>query len=88
VILVLEPRYRVVGLGLEQAARASLPEWAASNIGKRPPCSRLCTSAVMNTVLPARDSPVTPSLSVGCTRLLARSVKRVEGDQGLVGEDW
>src|SRR3972149_8439985 len=33
--------------------------------GSRPPETRLRMSAVMNTVLPARDSPVTPRRKVG-----------------------
>ena len=33
--------------------------------GKRPPSTRLRTSAVMNTVLPDRASPVTPRRTVG-----------------------
>src|SRR5256885_16847055 len=33
-----------------------------------PPLRRLCTSAVMKTVLPARVRPVTPSRTVGLTR--------------------
>src|SRR6185503_4446254 len=40
---------------------------AAKN-GRRPPATRLRTRAVMNTVLPERASPVTPSLSVGAIR--------------------
>src|SRR6185312_12966073 len=35
---------------------------------------RLCTSAVMNTVFPDFDSPVTPSRSVGSAKLLAKSL--------------
>jgi hypothetical protein len=50
-------------------ARAMRPEAIASKTGKRPPRSSPCTSAVMNTVLPARDNPVTPSRMVGSNRL-------------------
>ena len=43
--------------------RAMRPSAAARNTGSRPASTRLSTSAVMNTVLPARDRPVTPSRS-------------------------
>src|ERR1700722_4654216 len=49
------------------------PVAIASNTGKRPPRSRPCTSAVMKTVLPAFDRPVTPSLIVGSNRWLPNS---------------
>jgi hypothetical protein len=51
------------------------PLASGSNTGKRPPRTRPCTSAVMNTVLPARDSPVTPSRTVGLNRWLPNSAK-------------
>ena len=38
---------------------------ASGKKGSRPPDTRLRMSAVMNTVLPERDSPVTPRRSVG-----------------------
>ena len=41
--------------------------------GNRPPFSRLCMRAVMKTVFPARDRPVTPSRNVGLKRLNAAS---------------
>src|SRR5690606_543924 len=41
------------------------PDFCASNSGRRPPWTRLWTRAEMNTVLPARDRPVTPSRSEG-----------------------
>jgi len=50
-------------------AWAMRPELSASNTGKRPPRVRPWMSAVMNTVLPARDSPVTPSRTVGLKKL-------------------
>ena len=37
------------------------PEACALNCGIRPRSTRFATSPVMNTVFPARDSPVTPS---------------------------
>lgn len=43
-------------------------------MGRRPPCTRLCTSALMKTVLPARERPVTPNRSDGERRPVARSV--------------
>ena len=49
------------------------PVWWALNSGSRPPCRRLWTSAVMNTVLPARDRPVTPKRIEGWMRPAARS---------------
>ena len=54
-------------------ARAMRPDFCASNSGSRPPWMRLWTKAEMNTVLPARDRPVTPSRSAGENRLAARS---------------
>ena len=36
------------------------PSAEAASTGRRAPAIRLLTSAVRNTVLPARDSPVTP----------------------------
>ena len=44
------------------------PSAMAAKNGSRPPATRLRTSAVMNTVLPERASPVTPSRSVGVIR--------------------
>ena len=41
------------------------PSAAARSAGIRPRSIRLATSAVMNTVLPARESPVTPSRITG-----------------------
>ena len=41
------------------------PSDAANNPGIRPRSSKLATSEVMNTVLPARDRPVTPSRITG-----------------------
>ena len=41
------------------------PSASGMKNGRRPPETRLRISAVMKTVLPARDSPVTPSRSVG-----------------------
>ena len=69
VVLVVEARHRVVGLRLEPRA-GDAPAWrSGSNTGKRPPRVRPWTSAVMNTVLPARDRPVTPSRTVGLKKL-------------------
>ena len=73
-LLIVEARHGIVGLRLEIGARqralapARIEERAAA-----PPAMRLCTSAVMNTVLPERASPVTPSLTVGSTRPVAKS---------------
>jgi hypothetical protein len=53
-------RHGVVRLRLKPA-RAMRPVAKDSNTGKRPPRSRPWTSAVMKTVLPARDRPVTPA---------------------------
>src|SRR5262245_20717975 len=49
-------------------ARAMRPEASGSKTGIRAPCMRSWTSAVMNTVLPAPDMPVTPSRTVGCSK--------------------
>src|SRR5687767_9334995 len=46
-------------------ASPSRPPAKGSKSGSRPPWARLWTSAVMNTVFPARDRPVTPSRTVG-----------------------
>ena len=71
--LVVEARHGVVGLRLEPRAGDAALGAARRRAAAAPPCTRLCTSAVMNTVFPARDSPVTPSLSEGVTRPLAKS---------------
>ena len=68
-VLVVEPRHGVVGLRREFGARAIRPEFTASNTGNRPPRVSPWISAVMNTVLPARDRPVTPSRTVGLKKL-------------------
>ena len=56
-------------------APAIRPLESGSNTGKRPPRTSPCTSAVMNTVLPARDRPVTPSRTVGLNRWPLNSAK-------------
>ena len=72
-------------------ARAMRPDLCASNNGRRPPWIRLWTNAEMNTVLPARERPVTPSLNDGekspvarpdsvSRAILASSVKVVSDD--------
>ena len=43
--------------------------------GSLPPAMRLCTSAVMNTVLPAFERPVTPSRSVGLNKCAPNSAR-------------
>ena len=48
------------------------PDFCASNSGRRPPWTRLWTKAEMKTVLPARESPVTPSRSEGENSAAAR----------------
>jgi hypothetical protein len=53
-------------------ARAMQPDFWASNSGNLPPWTRLWTKAEMNTVLPARESPVTPTRSDGAKSPLAR----------------
>ena len=67
-------------------ARAMRPDFCASNSGSRPPWIRLWTKAEMNTVLPARDRPVTPSRSDGDDQARRALAQRVERDQRLVGE--
>ena len=66
-LLVGEARHVVVGLRLEVGAQRCGPRRPAE---ERQPASatRLRTSAVMNTVLPERASPVTPSRTVGVAR--------------------
>ena len=44
------------------------PSACAAKNGSRPSPIRLRTSEVMNTVLPARDSPVTPSRTEGVAK--------------------
>src|SRR6185312_9897178 len=53
-------------------AREMRPDFCASNRGRRPPWTRLCTREEMNTVLPARESPVTPRRSEGEKSPVAR----------------
>jgi hypothetical protein len=55
------------------SAREIRPDFRASKIGSRPPWTRLCTSAEMNTVLPERERPLTPSRSDGENSPAARS---------------
>ncbi len=59
-LLVGEARHRVVGLRLEMGARDA-PFGGSAQHRQLAPAIRLSMSAVMKTVLPARDSPVTPS---------------------------
>ncbi len=61
-ILVVEARHRVVRLRLEPRA-GDPPLGGAASTGSRAPAMRLLTSAVMNTVLPERERPVTPRRS-------------------------
>ncbi len=65
--LEVEPWHGVVGLGLEEGGEIR-PSAAGRNPGIRPRSIRLATSEVMNTVLPARDSPVTPRRITGSKR--------------------
>ena len=51
----------------------SRPSAWVSKSGKRPPWMRLWTRAEMNTVLPARERPVTPSRTVGVPPPVATS---------------
>ena len=66
--LVVEARHGVVGLRLEprRARCGPAPSPRTPAAGRRG--CRLWTSAVMNTVLPARDRPVTPRRRVGSNR--------------------
>ena len=59
-LLVGEARHGVVGLRLEPRP-GDAPLRGGASTGSRTPAMRLLTSAVMNTVLPARERPVTPS---------------------------
>ena len=83
--LIVEPRHRIVRLRRQpRAGDALLGE--ASNTGNRPARMRPCTSAVMNTVLPARDSPVMPSRTVGLNRPSAIFDQGARGEPGLFEE--
>ena len=64
VVLVLEARHRVVRLLLQQGARDA-PRFLRLEQRQPAAMDRLWTKAEMNTVLPARDRPVTPSRSDG-----------------------
>src|SRR5271169_2838801 len=59
------------------------PAACAPNIGSRPPATRACTRAVMNMVLPERDSPVTPSRSRGDQRFAAASTRERAAETAL-----
>src|SRR5438552_19181505 len=51
------------------------PSLSASKSGSLPPLRSASMRAVMKTVLPARDSPVTPSLRLGLASPLAKSLR-------------
>ena len=71
-LFVVEARHRVVGLRLEPGARDA-PARQRLEHRQAAAVHRPCTSAVMNTVLPARDRPVTPSRTVGLNRFSPNS---------------
>ncbi|MEI9902349.1 MAG: hypothetical protein WDN31_22265 [Hyphomicrobium sp.] len=54
------------------------PSASGRKNGNRPPETRLRISAVMKIVLPARDSPVTPSRSVGVIMSVKRAPARCQ----------